>query len=501
MAEVDKLTGSVILTGRLQRNIIAPVFILTFVFIMLWVSHRINLLNKKMTDFSQQTLGAQKKELQKGDQLIILEKRFQLLTKEILEAREMLKKQAEEKTRLIVNSAFDAIITIDTNNIITTWNPQAEATFGWTHEQAVGQSAFDIIIAPGYRESLKKGLKNFLDTGEEPLFNKQIQINALHRDGHELPVECAISPAQSGGGYFFVAIIRDITERKRFEEELISHRIHLRELVKERTEELTETNEQLQQEIIKHKQAEERKTQLLEEVESVNQELKDFAYIVSHDLKAPLRALSGLATWLSDDYKDKFDEEGKENLNLMVNRANRMSALINGILEYSKVGRIKEEKVILDMNEIVAEVIELIAPPENVIITVENELPSVVFERTRITEVFQNLVGNAVEYLDKPQGIIKIGCVDDNGFWKFHVSDNGPGIEDKYYEKIFQIFQTLSSHDEHESTGIGLTLVKKIITLYGGKIWVESEPGKGSTFYFTVPRGTSEHSEREDIKL
>jgi signal transduction histidine kinase len=132
-------------------------------------------------------------------------------------------------------------------------------------------------------------------------------------------------------------------------------------------------------------------------------------------------------------------------------------------------------------------VIDTIAPPGNINIRVEGELPSIFCEKTRISEVFQNLLSNAVKYMDKPEGVVRIGCVEDDDFWKFNVSDNGPGIEEKYFEKIFQIFQILSPLDEHESTGIGLTLVKKIITMYGGEIWVESEVGRGSSFFFTLP--------------
>jgi PAS domain S-box-containing protein len=285
-----------------------------------------------------------------------------------------------------------------------------------------------------------------------------------------------------------IHVVRDITERKKTEEELRRHRNELQELVKERTAEVIKANKQLQEEIVMHKQSEERKGQLLEQVENINQELKDFAYIVSHDLKAPLRAINTIANWISTDYTDKLDEEGKEHLNLLVRRVHRMHALINGILEYSKVGRIKEKKVKVDLEEVVREVIDTIAPPGNINIRVDGELPSIFCEKTRISEVFQNLLSNAVNYMDKTEGVIRIGCIEDDGYWKFNVSDNGPGIEEKYFEKIFQIFQTLSPVDEHESTGIGLTLVKKIITMYGGEIWIESEVGRGSTFFFTLPK-------------
>ncbi len=287
---------------------------------------------------------------------------------------------------------------------------------------------------------------------------------------------------------------KEIEERKRAEEELSRHREHLQELIVEQTAELTRTNEQLQQEIIEHILAEEKKSQLFKEVESINQGLKDFAYIVSHDLKAPLRAISALANWISTDYKDRLDEEGQQQLGLMVKRVDRMHDLINGILEYSRVEWIKEKRIEVDINDLVKEVMEMIVPPESITVTVENELPTIVCEKTRIIEIFQNLLSNAVKFMDKPRGIIKISSAVDDGYWRFSISDNGPGIKEEYFDKIFQIFQTLSFAGEHESTGVGLTLIKKIITMYGGNIWVESEVGQGSTFFFTLPHDTDNAS-------
>jgi signal transduction histidine kinase len=276
----------------------------------------------------------------------------------------------------------------------------------------------------------------------------------------------------------------------------------LEERVKERTAELTIANRHLKEakgelekgndilskEITERKQAEQRQAKLLEQVEKINQELKDFAYIVSHDLKAPLRGIKTLAEWILSDYADKLDDNGKEQMNLLMGRANRMHNLIDGILQYSRIGRIEEEKVVVNLNELVTEAIDTIAPPENISITIENELPTIECEQTRIMQVFQNLLSNAVKYMDKPQGQIKVGCVEEDGFWEFYVADNGPGIEEKYFEKIFQLFQTLSPRDESESTGIGLTVVKKIVEMYGCKIWLQSAVGEGTTFFFTLPK-------------
>jgi len=248
-------------------------------------------------------------------------------------------------------------------------------------------------------------------------------------------------------------------------------------------------------EAIEHKQAEQALEKLNKNLEATvkelnrsNKELQNFAHIVSHDLKAPLRGIRTLASWISTDYADKLDKDGREKIDLLLNRVERMHNLIDGILQYSRIGRVKDEKIQVNLNELVPNIIDLIAPPESITVTVENELPVIECEKTRIIQVFQNLLSNAVKYMDKPQGQIRIGCVEENGSWKFSVADNGPGIEEKHFEKIFQIFQTLAPRDEVESTGVGLTLVKKIVEMYEGRIWVESKIGEGSTFFFTLPK-------------
>ena len=240
--------------------------------------------------------------------------------------------------------------------------------------------------------------------------------------------------------------------------------------------------------IIERKRAEQEQAELLKQLGDVNKELSDFAYIISHDLKAPLRGIKQLAEWLSTDYADKLDEDGRRQIHLLSARADRMHNLIDGVLQYSRVGCLKEEQVPVNLNELVSEVIDMVAPPENIAITVENRLPLVECAETCIIQVFENLLSNAVKYMDKPKGWIRIGGVEEDGFWKFSVADNGCGIEEEYFGKIFEIFQTLLPRDEFESTGVGLSVVKRIIDGCGGRIWVESKPGKGSTFFFTLPR-------------
>jgi len=232
-------------------------------------------------------------------------------------------------------------------------------------------------------------------------------------------------------------------------------------------------------------------------LEQVNKELDDFAYVVSHDLKAPLRHIKSLVEWITSDCREERAAEQSENFGLLISQVDRMHGLIDGILQYSRAGRCSEEKVTFDAADAVSEAIELAAPPDHIRIEVRDALPTLTLERTRIVQVFQNLLSNAIKFMDKPEGRIVIGCRQDQGHWTLSVADNGLGIEEKHHERIFRMFQTLQPADSFESTGIGLTLVKKIIEMYGGKIWVESQPRAGSTFFFTLPQEQKEtHHEK-----
>ena len=242
---------------------------------------------------------------------------------------------------------------------------------------------------------------------------------------------------------------------------------------------------------IERKTSENHQLKLVSELATVNQELKDFAYIVSHDLKAPLRGIASLADWLRSDYGDRLDDEGRDMLQLMSGRVRRMSDLIDGVLEYSRVGRVKENKTQVNLSQLIRETIDMIAAPEGIKIAIDTELPTITFEKTRIQQVFQNLIGNAVKYMGKPEGKIHIGHSEMEDCWEFYVSDTGMGIESRHFDKVFQIFQTLVPRDQSESTGVGLAIVKKIVESYDGKIWLHSEIDKGSTFGFKLPKSES----------
>lgn len=249
----------------------------------------------------------------------------------------------------------------------------------------------------------------------------------------------------------------------------------------------TTSIENLHREIAERKKAEQRQTQLLEELGRTNQELRDFAYIVSHDLKAPLRGIKILVKWLVKDNTDNLDKKSRQNMNLLTRRVERMQNLINGILQYSRTGHVREEMVNVDLNELVQDIVESLAPPETIKVTIENSLPTIHAEPTKLLQIFQNLLSNAIKYMDKPQGRIRVNAIPHEDHWEFSVADNGPGIAKEHFETVFQMFQTLVPKDQYESTGVGLTVVKKIIEMYDGRIWLTSQPGEGTTFHFTLP--------------
>ena len=363
--------------------------------------------------------------------------------------------ESERRYRRIFNSVSDALCILDSAGNILEANPRMCEAHGYSYEGLIGSNAKKLVHPDsiGLFEKFKESSKN----------NETFHVEAkdICKDGTVIDIEVNGTPINYKDEKCSLALIRDITVRK---------------------------------------QAEQQQAELLEKVEKINGELKDFAYVVSHDLKAPLRGIGTIAGWLSADYADKLGDEGKEQMDLLLSRVKRMHNLIEGVLLYSRAGSKPEEQVRIDLNKIVTEVVEMIVPPDNIEITVENQLPVIFAGYTRVTQLFQNMLSNAIKFMDKPDGQVKINCVEEDGFWKFSVTDNGPGIKEEYFERIFKMFQTLKSRDEFESTGAGLTVAKKITEYYGGKIWVASEVGEGSTFYFTLPKQHSDVVDEAELQ-
>jgi PAS domain S-box-containing protein len=383
-------------------------------------------------------------------------------TQELTEANKQLQleialhKQAEETLahkenllQMIISATGEAMILIGNDGLITLFNPAAEEMFGCKKEDMLGQP-LDRLMPEQYRHHHSQYVQSYFATGKpDGIIGSTVELPALRSDGHIFQMEMSLSAGSLGDKQFVIAVARDITERK---------------------------------------QTEICQDELLKKVDNINKELKDFVSIVSHDLKAPLRGIKTLASWIISDCSDKLNDQAKEHINLLLERVERMYNLIEGALQYSRAGQAEEKQVHVNLNNFVPEIIDMVVPPENITVTIENELPVIECEETHIMQLLQNLLSNAIKYMDKPQGWIKIGCIEQDGFWEFSVADNGPGIEEKHFERIFKIFQALPTSPDFEGTGVGLTVAKKIVELYEGRIWLESKIGEGSTFFFTLPK-------------
>lgn len=237
-------------------------------------------------------------------------------------------------------------------------------------------------------------------------------------------------------------------------------------------------------------QAEQERESLLQALAHSNKELDQFAYVTSHDLKAPLRGIANLAQWIREDLGEQGGqgEQIVQYTQLLQGRVHRMEALIDGILQYSRAGRVRAAPVEVDVAALLQEVVELLAPPPGVHIDIMQPLPVVRADRTALQQVFLNLVGNAVKHAAKDSGTVRVAARDDGRCWEFQVADNGPGIAPQYHDRIWAIFQTLEARDKVEGTGIGLSIVRKTVEAHGGRAWVASSEGMGATFFFTWPK-------------
>ncbi|SFU27509.1 His Kinase A (phospho-acceptor) domain-containing protein [Pustulibacterium marinum] len=225
---------------------------------------------------------------------------------------------------------------------------------------------------------------------------------------------------------------------------------------------------------------------LLKNLEKQNEALSDYAHMVSHDLKSPLRSIDVLSLWLLEDFGEKLGEEGVRNLELIRNNVQKMEDLIIGILDYSTIDKGDTDFYDVDIDFKVKDILKTTYIPEHIEVNILDKLPVIKGDKLRLSQLFQNLIGNAIKYNDKEKGIINIGVTPKRKYWEFYIQDNGKGIEEQYFKKIFKTFEKLENNPN--STGIGLAIVKKIIEFYKGKIWLTSEIGKGTTFYFTLKK-------------
>jgi PAS domain S-box-containing protein len=359
----------------------------------------------------------------------------------------------------IVESAMDAIISIDGDQRVVLFNAAAAEMFQCPMENALGQP-LDRFIPARFRARHQEHVRHF---GEAGVTGRRMgalgELAGLRADGQEFPIEASISRSLIAGKPVFTAIVRDITRRKRAEAQL-----------RQAADELARSNNDLQQ----------------------------FAYVVSHDLQEPLRTISGFLGLLERKLADGPDAETREYMRYILEGGERMRQMIADLLAYSRVGAkdAKAERVAL--REPLDRALEMLraAIDQSAAAIRVGDLPAVRADAGQWTQVFQNLIGNAIKFRSERPLEIHVGAKRDGNLWLVWVKDNGIGMSPEYRERIFEVFQRLHTQKQYPGTGIGLAICKKVVERHGGRVWVESEPGQGAAFYFTIPAGAEEPAAR-----
>jgi PAS domain S-box-containing protein len=356
------------------------------------------------------------------------------------------RRRLEERFRLFVESSPNAMLMTNADGVIEMVNGQTERTFGYSRDELLGQSIERLV--PERFRSHHAGLRSsFFVTRQPRPMGAGRDLFGLRRDGVEFPVEIGLSPIETDEGILVLSVVVDITARRQIEQE---------------------------------------KEQQRQELERSNADLESFAYVASHDLKAPLRAISHLAEWIEEDVAATASTDTSDNLRLLRGRVTRLQGLLDGLLAYARVGRTSDDAEDIDVAEMVSEIVALLAPPPGFVVSCEGPMPAIRTHRVPLRAVLENLIANGVKHHDRAEGRISVSMRLEDGVAEFRVNDDGPGIAPRFHERIFVIFQTLASRDDVESSGIGLAIVKKRIENHGGRIWVESAPPiRGTTFAFT----------------
>ena len=399
-------------------------------------------------------------------------------------------KSLSRQNELILNSASEGILGLDVNGDHTFVNSAAAQMLGYRVKDLIGKHSHKI-----WHHSKTNGSP--YPEEECPIYAvckygivRRVKDEVFWRkDGTSFPVAYTSTPIlESGKLIGAVVTFRDITNRKREEETLRKYRQDLKKLVEERTTELTKTNDELQLEIAERRQAEETVKQMADELKRSNADLQQFAFTASHDLQEPLRGIECFTKLLEKRYKGKLDEKADEYIDYVVDDVQRMQMLIKDLLEYSRVS--VKEKIFCPVNCSVV----LEQALKNLRLSIDESradvtydlLPVVVGDEAQLIRLFQNLIGNAIKFRGWEPLKIHISARREGAEWVFSIRDNSIGIDPGQAERIFVIFQRLHPKQEYPGTGVGLAICKRIVERHGGRIWVESEAGKGATFYFTI---------------
>jgi len=390
--------------------------------------------------------------------------------------------QMESRYRGLLEAAPDAMVVVNRGGEIVLVNVQAEKQFGYRRDELLGQKVKN-IIPEGFAERLIADATRSVADALAQQIGTGIELCGRRKDGSEFPIEIMLSPLESAEGILVTAAIRNIRARKKSERVntqlenqatvLQSAHDELEVRVRERTKELAFANQILEQS---------------------NLELKQFAYVASHDLQSPLRSISGFVQLLKLEYEGKLDEQAQDWIRRTVGAIGQMQRLIRDLLSYSRVDARSLPFTRIPFLDIVRDAVTLLESSlrDSGGRVTWDELPVVMGDRSQLVQLIQNLVGNGLTYHgDKPPHI-HLSAERSGQEWIFSVRDNGIGIDPKYREQIFEIFKRLHDQKEYPGTGIGLAVCRRVVNRHGGRIWVESELGHGSTFHFTIPEGTEQ---------
>jgi PAS domain S-box-containing protein len=366
--------------------------------------------------------------------------------------------ESEDRFARVVEALPAALVLSRLDGHIEMVNRQCERMFGYDRDELRDQP-LEILIPERYRHE-HAGLRDrcFATHSLSPatslsLIGEGPELFGVRKDGTEFPFEISLNPVELKGIAMVAAIIVDVTARRRIEAE-----------------------------------QEQRRADLARS----NADLEEFAYVASHDLKAPLRAISHLVEWIAEDIGAAASAETIDNLGLVRGRVVRLQLLLDGLLAYARIGRSRSNFETFDVPTVVRDIVSVLSPPSGFTITCDEEMPPLRTHRDSIMVVLQNLIGNAIRHHDRADGHVNVAMRVENGVAEFRVGDDGPGIAPRFHERIFVIFQTLASRDDVESSGIGLAIVKKRVEGHGGRIRVESGPPmRGTTFIFTWKEAVS----------
>ncbi|MBS1934863.1 MAG: PAS domain-containing protein, partial [Bacteroidetes bacterium] len=392
------------------------------------------------------------------DEIGILANNFNMMSDELERSIHEIE-NVQQRFKNLLESAPDAIVILNDSGVIQIVNAQTENMFGYSRSEILGKEIDLLINCITKKKNGNGSFHHVLDImqNNEP---EELEWMGIRKDEKEFPVEISFRPIRMEEGLLISAAIRNITEKKLLEKQIMEININLEKKVTLRTNEL----------------------------ERKNKELEQFAYVASHDLQEPLRTTTGFAELIRQKYLGKIDADADKYISYIIQSSDRMKTLIKDLLDYSRIGRETQAKKI-NCNELLCEVVAdldgLIKESHAEIDA--TELPTILGYPTEIKQLFQNLISNAIKFRQKdiaPR--IKIAAEKNEQHWLFSFSDNGIGIEEKYLSRIFVIFQRLHTRTEYEGSGIGLANCKKIAELHNGRIWAESEPGKGSTFYCSI---------------